>query len=356
MNEELNKQAALEHTSHRRLNILTGEWVLVSAHRSQRPWQGQQEQAAEQQKLEYDPDCYLCPRNTRVSGQENPDYQSVYVFNNDHAALLDSEPVVYQQGDLLHAKTEVGDCRVICFSPRHDLTLAHMSVEDIAKVVAVWAEQYDELAQRDDISYVQIFENKGAVMGCSNPHPHGQIWSQQSIPDEPRKELENMRAYYHAHQKAPLLIDYLALELQQKERIVCDNQHFVAVVPYWATWPFELLVLPRKQLTSLSEFSAAQQVGLADIISQLIIKYDNLFNTSFPYSAGIHQAPVDGGDYPECTFHMHFYPPLLRSASVKKFMVGYEMLAEPQRDITPEKSAQMLRACSAKHYSNKDLA
>ncbi len=356
MNEELNKQAALEHTSHRRLNILTGEWVLVSAHRSQRPWQGQQEQAAEQQKLEYDPDCYLCPRNTRVSGQENPDYQSVYVFNNDHAALLDSEPVVYQQGDLLHAKTEVGDCRVICFSPRHDLTLAHMSVEDIAKVVAVWAEQYDELAQRDDISYVQIFENKGAVMGCSNPHPHGQIWSQQSIPDEPRKELENMRAYYHAHQKAPLLIDYLALELQQKERIVCDNQHFVAVVPYWATWPFELLVLPRKQLTSLSEFSAAQQVGLADIISQLTIKYDNLFNTSFPYSVGIHQAPVDGGDYPECTFHMHFYPPLLRSASVKKFMVGYEMLAEPQRDITPEKSAQMLRACAAKHYSNKDLA
>lgn len=351
MSTEFDKNQSLSNTSHRRLNVLTGEWVLVSAHRSERPWQGQQEHIAEEQKLAYQPECYLCPGNTRVSGHSNPDYKSVYVFKNDHAALLENDSIEFQQDDLLHAKSEAGDCRVICFSPRHDLTLAHMPVSEIAKVVDVWAEQYQEIGKRDDISYVQIFENKGAVMGCSNPHPHGQIWSQESIPDEPRKELKNMRDYYDCHGQTPLLTDYVALELKQAERIVCGNEHFVVLVPYWATWPFELIVLPRQQLSSLLDFSVEQKRALADVISQLNIKYDNLFETSFPYSAGIHQAPVDGRDYPECTFHMHFYPPLLRSASVKKFMVGYEMLGGPQRDITPEKSAQMLKQCSSTHYS-----
>jgi len=227
-----------------------------------------------------------------------------------------------------------------------------MSVAEIAKVVDVWISQTQELAAREDINYVQIFENKGAVMGCSNPHPHSQIWSQESIPNEPRKELENMLAYYETHRQRPMLMDYLETELQAQERVVCQNQHFVALVPYWASWPFELLVLPRRQLSSLRQLSTEQSTGLADIISQLTIKYDNLFKTSFPYSAGIHQAPVDGVEYPECTMHMHFYPPLLRSSTVKKFMVGYEMLGEPQRDITPEKSAQMLRQRSSKHYLN----
>ena len=350
MNDHIESNKVLANTSHRRLNILSGEWVLVSAHRSQRPWQGQEESLEHEAKLSYDPNCYLCPGNTRVSGQQNPDYQSVYVFKNDHSALLEGEPLECRESDLLHAKTETGDCRVICFSPRHDLTLAQMSVPEINEVVKVWISQTQELAAREDINYVQIFENKGAVMGCSNPHPHGQIWSQESIPNEPRKELENMLAYYEAHQQRPMLMDYLETELQAQERVVCQNQHFVALVPYWASWPFELLVLPRRQLSSLRQLNTEQSTGLADIISQLTIKYDNLFKTSFPYSAGIHQAPVDGAEYPECTMHMHFYPPLLRSATVKKFMVGYEMLGEPQRDITAEQSAQMLRQCSSRRY------
>lgn len=344
----------LASTSHRRLNQLTGEWVLVSAHRSKRPWQGQQEHIDQELKPHYDESCYLCPGNTRVSGLANPDYQDVYVFKNDHSALLPSEhafdSVTDGETSLLVAKPEAGECRVVCFSPRHDLTLAHMAASDIKRVVDRWAVEYEDLGKRDDINYVQIFENKGAAMGCSNPHPHGQIWAQESIPNEPTKELERMRAHYESNNHSPLLMDYLAIELEQKERIVCQNQHFVALVPYWATWPFEILILPTKPISSLTQMNDDVRLGFAQIISEMTIRYDNLFSTSFPYSAGIHQAPTDGKDYPECTLHMHFYPPLLRSATVKKFMVGYEMLGGPQRDITAEKSAEMLRECSVQHY------
>ncbi len=352
MSELTSTEAALKlaDTSHRRLNILTGEWVLVSAHRSKRPWQGQQEQLDDQRKPHYDKSCYLCPGNTRVSGLANPAYEDVYVFKNDHSALLPNEQVEQQIGGLLSAKSEAGECRVVCFSPRHDLTLAHMEVDDIKRVVDRWAMEYADLAKRSDINYVQIFENKGSAMGCSNPHPHGQIWAQESIPNEPSKELQRMRVHFDENNQSPMLLDYLELELAQSERLVCQNDHFVALVPYWATWPFEILVLPRVHVSSLVDMGESARQDFADIISQVTIRYDNLFTTSFPYSAGIHQAPVDGNQYPECTLHMHFYPPLLRSATVKKFMVGYEMLGGPQRDITPEKSAEMLRDCSARHY------
>lgn len=259
------------------------------------------------------------------------------------------DPISVNVNDLLHAESEPGCCKVICFSPRHDLTLAEMSVLDIEKVVYVWKREYCLLAQQSDINYVQIFENKGAIMGCSNPHPHGQIWAQQSIPNEPKIELARMLDYYQKN-NAPMLMDYLALELEQQQRLVCENDHFAVVVPYWAVWPFETLVLPKSQCTSLAEFNDVQTAGFADIVKTITVKYDNLFNTSFPYSAGMHQAPVDGVEYPECTFHMHFYPPLLRSAQVKKFMVGYEMLAEVQRDISAEKAADMLRQCQTQHY------
>lgn len=340
-----------EDKPHRRFNILTGEWVLVSGHRAKRPWQGQHEASESEQSLAYDESCYLCPSNTRVSGQSNPKYDSVYVFDNDHAALTyQSEKFEQNTKGLLQARSESGRCRVICFSPRHDLTLAQMDVADIQSVVNVWAEEYQALAAQDDINHVQIFENKGQAMGCSNPHPHGQIWAQESVPNEMAKELERMKAYFDAHQKTPILQAYLELELKQQERIVCENEHFLVVVPYWAIWPFETLVLPKHTVTNISQMSESQKQGLAEIIKVLTVKYDNLFNTSFPYSAGIHQAPVDGKDYPECTLHMHFYPPLLRSATVKKFMVGYEMLGGPQRDITPEKSALLLREAPTVHY------
>jgi len=342
----------LEDKPHRRFNILTGEWVLVSGHRAKRPWQGQQEATSPETKPNYDQDCYLCPGNTRVSGEANPVYDSVYVFDNDHAALTQLNETLARNTDgLLQARSESGRCKVICFSPKHDLTLAQMEVADIYSVIEVWAEEYQSLGAQEDINHVQIFENKGAVMGCSNPHPHGQIWAQESVPNEMIKELERMQRYYNANHNTPLLQAYLELELKEQERIVCENEHFLVVVPYWAIWPFETLVLPKElpnaqpkqTVTNISQMSKAQKYNFADIIKEITSIYDALFNTSFPYSAGIHQAPTDGKDYPECTLHMHFYPPLLRSATVKKFMVGYEMLGGPQRDITPEKSALLLR-------------
>ena len=351
--EDKSKAQRLAEQPHRRFNILTGEWVLVSANRSKRPWQGQAETVELEEKPDYDPECYLCPGNTRVSGEINPNYQGVYSFINDHSALLpDDEHTEVNEG-LLQARAEYGLCKVICFSPRHDLTLAEMTSAEIEKVVLHWRREYAELGENDNISYVQIFENKGSVMGCSNPHPHGQIWAQHSIPGEPEKELKRMKDYYHANSNRPLLIDYVELELEKEVRVVCKNEAFVAVVPYWATWPFEILVLPRHQCSNLLELSPQQIAGYADIIREVTVRYDNLFSTSFPYSSGIHQAPVDGSHYPECTLHMHFYPPLLRSATVKKFMVGYEMLAEAQRDLTAEQSAALLRECSSTHYKNQ---
>lgn len=338
---------------HRRLNPLTGEWVLVSPRRTKRPWQGQAERPPVESRPQYDPDCYLCPGNERTGGESNPDYTGRFVFQNDFSALLPEVPGgrTNDQG-LLVSESESGICRVICFSPRHDLSLAEMSSGDVREVVNLWTGQYEELGALEMINHVQIFENKGAAMGCSNPHPHGQIWAQQSIPDEPAKELNSMRRYFDEHGTA-LLSDYLAIELAREERVVCANDHFVAVVPYWAVWPFEVLLLARRRVSSLLDLDGAEKNALADLVRRIAIRYDNLFACSFPYSAGLHNAPTDGKEHPEWDFHMHFYPPLLRSATVKKFMVGYEMLAEAQRDITPESSAARLKELSDVHFKSQ---
>jgi UDPglucose--hexose-1-phosphate uridylyltransferase len=341
---------------HRRFNPLTGEWVLVSPHRALRPWQGQVESVPAEHKPAYDPTCYLCPGNERAGGVRNPHYESTFVFDNDFAAL---KPIP-SGGDgpmttdsLLVAMPEGGQCRVICFSPRHDLSLPDMDVGTIRTVVDVWAEEYQRLGSRPEIGHVQIFENKGQVMGASNPHPHGQIWAQHSVPREPARELERCREYFARHGRT-LLHDYLQLELERQERVVCANDGFVAVVPYWAVWPFETLVVSRRAVPHLAALDATERDQLADIVKRLTTRYDNLFQISFPYSAGIHQAPTDGEPHPECHLHLHFYPPLLRSATVRKFLVGYEMLGEPQRDLTAETAAARLRELSEVLYRRSD--
>lgn len=334
---------------HRRYNALTGQWVLVSPHRTERPWQGQRETPPADERPAYDPHCYLCPGNERAGGAVNPDYTGTFVFDNDFAALRPgAESARYTDG-LLQAETDQGICRVVCFSPRHDLTLAEMDASAIRQVVDLWTAQYADLGSRDFIHYVQIFENKGQMMGCSNPHPHGQIWAQRTIPDEPARETLQMQHHYAQHHRS-LLTDYLAQELEAEARLVCANEHFVALVPFWAVWPFETMVISRRHVASLLEMDDAEKDALADLLRRLTTRYDNLFEVSFPYSAGLHQAPTDGEAHPEWHFHMHFYPPLLRSATVKKFMVGYELLGMPQRDLTPEVSAARLRALSDVHY------
>ncbi len=338
-----------EHV-HRRFNPLAGEWVLVSPHRTRRPWQGQIEAPPPESRAPYDPGCYLCPGNERAGGIRNPDYPETFVFDNDFAALRDDgsrETVV--RPSLLRAEPERGVCRVICFSPRHDLTLPEMDLSAVRRVVDLWTDQTAELGGRPDIRHVQIFENKGAVMGCSNPHPHGQIWAQETVPDLPAREGSNQATYY-AERGTTLLGEYLHLELECEERLVYANCDFIVLVPFWAFWPFETMIVSRRAHASLLDLSDDERTGFADAIRQLTIRYDNLFNTSFPYSAGIHQAPMDGDAHPEWHLHMHFFPPLLRSATVKKFMVGYEMLAMPQRDISPETAAERLRACPDRHY------
>ena len=340
--------------SHRRFNLLTGRWVLVSPHRTQRPWQGKQEAASAVSRPTFDPECYLCPSNKRAGGDENPAYEGPFVFQNDFSALLPDVPVDRSdEHELLRSESESGICRVICFSPRHDVTLPQMSVADIRGVVDLWVSQYLELGGVKDINHVQIFENKGEIMGCSNPHPHGQIWAQQSIPDEVRIESERMREHVEKTGRT-LLGDYGRVEQERGERIVCDNESFVALVPFWANWPFETLVLCKRQVRHIGKMTDGERDDLADILKRLTTRYDNLFECSFPYSAGMHQAPTDGEEHAEWDWHMHFYPPLLRSAEVKKFMVGYEMLAMPQRDITPESSAARLRAMSETHYAEHE--
>jgi UDPglucose--hexose-1-phosphate uridylyltransferase len=328
---------------HRRFNPLTNEWILVSPHRAERPWQGQEETLGEKPAPPYDLGCYLCPGNGRAGGATNPDYQGVFVFDNDFSALLPDIPTLeLRQRDLLLARSERGVCRVLCFSPRHDLTLPELGRQALERIVAAFREQYIELGDLPWIDYVQIFENKGAMMGASNPHPHAQIWANESIPSLPARELVACRAYTASHGSC-LLCDYLDLELEQAQRVVCSNEEFVALVPFWAVWPYEVLLVSRKHVGSLPDFSAAEAAALADILKRMTSRFDNLFRASFPYSMGFHQRPTDGRAYPEHHFHAHFLPPLLRSAVVRKFMVGYELLAEPQRDITPESAAERLR-------------
>lgn len=335
---------------HRRFNPLTREWVLVSPHRTQRPWQGQVEDLAPAKQPEFDPACYLCPGNTRAGGLHNPAYTSTFVFDNDFAALKPDTPSgELEEKGLLLARAESGRCRVVCFSPRHDLTLARMTVPALRSVVDAWTQEYTDLGSQPNIRSVQIFENRGAMMGCSNPHPHGQIWANETIPNELGKELAACADYFQAH-ASTLLADYLALELEKQERVVCTNDSFVALVPFWAVWPFETMVLSRRLVSGLDELTDAERTALADIFRQVTIRYDNLFKTSFPYTMGFHQRPTDGQPHSEFALHAHFYPPLLRSATVKKFMVGYEMLGMPQRDITPETAAKWLRDLPATHY------
>jgi UDPglucose--hexose-1-phosphate uridylyltransferase len=335
---------------HRRFNPLTGEWVLVSPHRTERPWHGQQESPVRPERPAYDPDCYLCPGNARSGGRRNPDYRDTFVFDNDFPALLPDIPArEMSTAALLKAAPEKGLCRVICFSPRHDLSLPWMAPAGIQTVIAEWARQYLELGKVAWINHVQIFENKGAMMGASNPHPHCQIWAGHSIPAEPAKELAACSQYMQANSRC-LLCDYLDLELQRVERLVVENGSFVAVVPFWAVWPYETLLVSRRHAADLTELTADEQRDLADILKRLTIRYDNLFQTSFPYSMGWHQRPTDGRPYPQLHLHAHFYPPLLRSATVRKFMVGFEMLGEPQRDITAETAAQRLRRLPEVHY------
>ena len=341
-----------EH-SHRRYNPLTGEWILVSPHRTKRPWLGQVEKRAPEVRQRHDPNCYLCPGTERAGGVVNPDYTGTFVFENDFAALLTHGPQAeFGVDSFFRIQPETGICRVICFSPRHDLTLPEMELPDIRRVVDVWGEQVTELGARPDIAYVQLFENKGAMMGSSNPHPHGQLWASHRVPMLPALE-ETHQAEYFAEHGSPLLMDYLAAEVAAGERVVVENAHWVVVTPFWGVWPYELLLLPRRHVLTLPELTNSERDALAEILKRLLTKYDNLFETSFPYSMGWHGAPTDGGEYPHWQLHAHFYPPLLRSATVKKFMVGYELLANPQRDITPEQAATKLRELSDVHYRSE---
>lgn len=342
----------LEDHPHRRMNPLTGEWVLVSPHRAKRPWQGQVEEIDAVQLPKFDPGCYLCPGNSRAGGATNQNYTNTYIFTNDFSSLLvDTPDGAINENELFIAKAEQGISKVICFTPRHDLTIPLMETHDIRKVIDLWSEQYIELGKLDYINNVQIFENKGSMMGCSNPHPHCQIWAQKSLPQEVAKEQKQQLAYYTKNGKS-LLSDYLQSEIQKNERIICSNDSFVALVPFWAVWPFEAIIISKRHVTCLTDLNEVEKNDLAAIYKALTTRYDNLFETSFPYSMGFHQAPSDGKDHPEWHLHMHFYPPLLRSATVKKFMVGYELLANPQRDFTAEQSAKRLQALSSTHYKN----
>lgn len=335
---------------HKRFNPLLREWVLVSPQRTQRPWQGILEKRPAAASVAYDPNCYLCPGNKRANGNRTPQYSATYTFDNDFPALLlEGDPQQFEHGGLLVARSERGICRVLCFSPRHDLTVPRMNVRELRGVIDAWADEFAALAQISWIRYVQIFENRGELMGASNPHPHCQIWANASLPNLPARERESFRDY-HAQKNSCLLCDYLQLELQRSERIVCQNDGFAVVVPFWAVWPFETLVFSKRHLASLGQLTGEERDLLGDILRRVTIRYDNLFEVPFPYSMGFHQAPIRGESSEVWHLHAHYLPPLLRSATVRKFMVGYELLGSPQRDFTPEAAAARLVGTSETHY------
>ena len=340
----------LQEHPHKRFNPLTGEWIIVSPHRTRRPWKGSEGGREKDQTPSYDPNCYLCPGNSRAGGIANPDYGDTFSFVNDFAALLPDVPSgSLDEDNLFRAETERGICKVICFSPRHDLTISRMSRDEILKIVELWISEQYEIGALDYISYVQIFENRGALMGCSQPHPHGQIWSNEHVPDLPARETA-MQAEYFKKNRRPLLLDYLERELERTERVVYQNENFAVLVPFWAVWPYETIVLPKRHIQSMEMLTPAEAASLAEAMRVLSIIYDNLFETSFPYSMGLHGRPCDGKEHPGWQFHLHYFPPLLRSATVKKFMVGYELLANPQRDLTAETSAAALKELPHIHY------
>jgi UDPglucose--hexose-1-phosphate uridylyltransferase len=336
------------NSPHRRFNPLTQEWVLVSPQRTARPWLGQVEKTQAVEKPSYDSTCPLCPGNKRATGAVNEAYKTTYVFTNDFPALsLDLQGTSSQDNSLMRAEPEMGTCRVICFSPRHDLTLPDMSLAEVREVIETWTSQTEELASIEGIQYVQVFENKGAIMGCSNPHPHSQVWATAHIPNEPAKELASQQEYYREY-SSPLLMDYLAQERKSGERTIAENATFTALVPFWAIWPFEVMVTANRPVQRLSDLTKEETSDLAAIFLDITRRYDALFGVSFPYSMGFHQAPFDGAAHPEWVLHAHFYPPLLRSATIRKFMVGYELMAMPQRDLTPESAAERIRSMTIK--------
>ncbi|CCE61499.1 hypothetical protein TPHA_0A04240 [Tetrapisispora phaffii CBS 4417] len=353
--------------SHRRYNPLTDSWILVSPHRAKRPWLGQQETVSKPNAPEYDEKCYLCPGNTRATGGSNPKYEATYIFQNDYAAVKLDQPELKEEGDadslrnrLFKVKSVRGNCYVICFSPKHNLTIPQMETDELIQVISAWQKLYNDVSieaktEGKPFKYLQIFENKGTAMGCSNLHPHGQAWCLESVPSLVDQEFKSFNKYEHEH-STHLLADYVKLELEEKSRIVLENDTFLVVVPYWATWPFETMIVSKTHLSSVAEFTDKQKADLASIMKKLTTKYDNLFECSFPYSMGLHQAPLNATEEEKKTswFHMHFYPPLLRSATVRKFLVGFEMLGEPQRDLTAEQAADRLRALDSEtHYLQK---
>lgn len=343
----------LQLVPHRRFNPLTREWVLVSPHRAQRPWLGKVEKPAAASQPSYDPSCYLCPGNERAGGERNPRYASTFIFDNDYPALLANAPAIEtDEGGLLVARSERGICRVLCFSPRHDLTIARMNPESMLEVVDCWASETVSLGAIPWINHVQIFENRGALMGASNQHPHCQIWATATVPTEPSKELESFSRYRGEHSSC-LLCDYLRLEMELGERIVSETESFALVVPYWAVWPFETLLICKRHVQDLNQLSAAEREHLAEILHRTVCRYDNLFDSPFPYSMGFHQRPMDQRPHDEWHLHAHYYPPLLRSATVQKFMVGFELLGTPQRDITTETAAERLRSAGDTHYLDR---